>query len=95
MAEPANAAEFVGIAACIYRGEQYESWVAGQDGSPLVDPAGSGLAPLRFYTSGTTGRPKAIIRHPGDPTRAAAMQEIMDARLGVVSARGRFISWLR
>ncbi len=88
VAEPANAAEFVGIAACIYRGEQYESWVAGQDGSPLVDPAGSGLAPMRFYTSGTTGRPKAIIRKPGDPTRAAAMQEIMDARLGVVSAPG-------
>jgi long-chain acyl-CoA synthetase len=88
VAEPANAAEFVGLPECIYRGEPYESWVDEHDQTPLLDPAGTGLAPLRFYTSGTTGRPKAIIRKPGDPTREAALQEIMDARLGVVSRPG-------
>jgi long-chain acyl-CoA synthetase len=88
IAEPANAAEFAGLPDTIFRGDQYDAWTADADDSPLTDQVGTGLAPLRYYTSGTTGRPKAILRKEGDPTRMRAAQEIMAARLGVVSQPG-------
>jgi long-chain acyl-CoA synthetase len=88
IAEQANAAEYEGFEDVIYRGDAYNSWVGSFDDSPLVDQAGEGLAPLRYYTSGTTGRPKAIVRQDPDPSRAAALQQIFEARVGVVSQPG-------
>src|SRR5712692_9799246 len=92
VAEPANAAEFAGVPGTIFRGEAYDSWVGVEDSSPLAHQGGVGLAPLRYYTSGTTGRPKAIVRLEEDPARAElavqVSQQVMTDRLGLVSQPG-------
>ena len=88
IAEPANAAEYAGLSDVVYRGGPYEEWVGSFDDSPLHDQVGEGLAMLRYYTSGTTGRPKAIVRKDPDPSRVAPLQEIFEARLGLVSQPG-------
>src|SRR5215510_3952900 len=93
IAEPTNRDAYAGLPETIYRGDEYDAWIAAESDAPLTDQVGSGLAGLRYYTSGTTGRPKAVVR-PGmnDPARiAAAMaagQAVMDARLGMVLQPG-------
>jgi long-chain acyl-CoA synthetase len=88
IAEPANADEYQGFTDVIYRGEPYEQWVGSFEDTALDAQAGTQLATLRYYTSGTTGRPKAIVRRDPDPSRAAALEEILQARLGVVANPG-------
>jgi long-chain acyl-CoA synthetase len=89
IAEPANAAEFAGLPDTIFRGEEYDAWVGAESAEPLPDQVGDSLAPLRYYTSGTTGRPKAVVRPAAGLAEAmAAMQAVTDARLGVVSGPG-------
>src|SRR5262245_32667461 len=60
VAEPDNADAFAGLPHTIFRGDAYEAWLHGEDESP-IEGAGETLAPLRYYTSGTTGRPKAVV----------------------------------
>jgi len=89
VAEPANADEVSGLAPTVLRGEEYERWAGAEDPSPLADARAEGLAPLRFYTSGTTGRPKAIVRPAEPPAAAVAASEHVKAlRLGVVAEPG-------
>jgi long-chain acyl-CoA synthetase len=91
VAEPANAAEFAGLPHTIFRGEAYDAWVGAEDPSALTDQVGTGLAPLRYYTSGTTGRPKAVVRKENPARAALAMQvgqRVMTDRLGVVAQPG-------
>ncbi|HEX5586777.1 MAG TPA: AMP-binding protein [Acidimicrobiia bacterium] len=91
IAEPANRDVFAGIPDTIFRGAEYDEWVGAESADPLDDQVGTGLAMLRYYTSGTTGRPKAVIRLE-DPERAAVMMEsgqaVFQARLGVVMQPG-------
>jgi len=91
IAEPANRDVFAGIPDTIFRGDEYDEWVGAESSDPLDDQVGTGLAMLRYYTSGTTGRPKAVIRLD-DPERAAvmmsSMQAVVGARLGVVAQPG-------
>jgi long-chain acyl-CoA synthetase len=94
-AEPANREEYQGLPATIYRGDEYDEWVDAESGDPLEHQIGNGLAALRYYTSGTTGRPKAILRtevaDQAPERTAAAMaagQAVFSARLGVVAGPG-------
>ncbi len=92
VAEPANAEVYAGLPDTVFRGEAYEAWVGAENASPLGESpggaaAGPGLAPLRYYTSGTTGRPKAVVRKESPEGAAAALasaQAVMHARLGLV-----------
>jgi long-chain acyl-CoA synthetase len=96
VAEPENREVYAGLPSAIYRGDEYDEWVGAESAEPLKHQVDTELPSLlRYYTSGTTGRPKAIIRtgHPDDnPEREAAAlrsaQEIFDARLGVVASSG-------
>ena len=72
-----------------------DEWVGAESAAPLEHQVGTALAPLRYYTSGTTGRPKAVIRMQHaeqEPERAAAAlrsaQAVFDQRLGVVADPG-------
>jgi long-chain acyl-CoA synthetase len=87
IAEPENAEEYVGLPDTVFRGDGYEEWVGAYDPSPLQSAAGAGLAPLRYYTSGTTGRPKAIVRKEGT-FGAEASAAVMAQRLGPISGPG-------
>lgn len=87
VAEPENAEEYAGLPQTIFRGEPYEDWVAAYDDSPLDEQAGADYAALRYYTSGTTGRPKAIVRKEGT-FGAEAGAAIMEQRLGLVGRPG-------
>ena len=87
VAEPANRPEFVNLPDAIFRGEEYEAWIAAEPEDPLGDGFGEGLATLRYYTSGTTGRPKAVVRQ--DSAEGRAVREKMTvARLGPVAGSG-------
>jgi long-chain acyl-CoA synthetase len=91
VAEPENEAEFAGVKGTIFRGADYEAWVGAEDDAPLDDQVGDGLAMLRYYTSGTTGRPKAVVRKDdprGMETAMASGQAVMTARLGPVMQPG-------
>lgn len=89
IAEPTIAAEYSGMPDTIFRGDAYEAWLGAEDDAPLTEQVGSTLAPLRYYTSGTTGRPKAIVRKEGAaPAGAQASAAAMGARLGPVLAPG-------
>jgi long-chain acyl-CoA synthetase len=90
-AEPDNREVYAGLPQTVYRGEQYDELLEREDDGPLSDPAGTTLAGLRYYTSGTTGRPKAIIRRPGnrDPEEVAQMgRQIVAQRVGPVMQSG-------
>jgi long-chain acyl-CoA synthetase len=88
VAEPANAAEYAGLPGTIFRGEPYESWVGREPSERLEADVNSGAAaPLRYYTSGTTGRPKAIVRHESQAATAVS-QRMTAARLGPVMHPG-------
>lgn len=57
----------------------YMGWqeaLGGQDGSDIPDPC---LGSTMLYTSGTTGRPKGVLRRQGDPAAAARMQQLLTA----------------
>jgi long-chain acyl-CoA synthetase len=90
VAEPENAEVFAGLPDTIFRGDSYEEWLSASSDGPLADGTPSEMAALRYYTSGTTGRPKAVIRtESADPeAQAAAFAGVVNARLGVVSDPG-------
>jgi long-chain acyl-CoA synthetase len=95
VAEPENRDVYAALADTIFRGEQYDEWIGAEPTEPLEHQVGTALAPLRYYTSGTTGRPKAVIRtpHPDqEPDRAAAAlqsaQTVFEQRLGLVADPG-------
>lgn len=54
----------------------YEQSLAAQDAS---DVENTGRGTVMQYTSGTTGRPKGVLRKQPDPAAAAGMQELMTA----------------
>lgn len=56
--------------------QSYEQSLAGQDAGDIEDAQ---RGTVMQYTSGTTGRPKGVLRKQPDPAKAAAMQEIMTA----------------
>ncbi len=87
VAEPENGAEYLGLPDTIFRGERYDDWVGGYDEAPLDAAPGAGFAALRYYTSGTTGRPKAIVRKEAT-FGAQAAAAVMGQRLGVVGQPG-------
>ena len=89
VAEASNAAEFAGLPDTIFRGAPYDEWVGAHHSTAADGFLGSptGLAALRYYTSGTTGRPKAIVRHQSEEAQAVA-QRMVDARLGPVAGPG-------
>jgi long-chain acyl-CoA synthetase len=87
VAEPANRTEFAGLPGTIFRGDDYEAWMGLQPDGPLDDSFTQGLANLRYYTSGTTGRPKAIVRHETQEA-AQVMENMTAARLGPVLGPG-------
>ena len=83
----ADASEVMSGLPAIFVGEQYEAMVGAEDDGPFEGPAEPSLAGFRFYTSGTTGQPKAIERDL--PTGAAAialrnamMPPVPDVELG-------------
>jgi len=93
--EPGNRDEFAGLPDTIFRGDDYAAWLGAESAERLTDQVGTALAPLRYYTSGTTGRPKAVIRTPHreqEPERAAAAlqaaQAAFNGRLGLVADPG-------
>ncbi|MFI5046619.1 MAG: AMP-binding protein [Acidimicrobiia bacterium] len=95
IAEPDNRDVFAGLPDTIFGGDEYEDWLGAESATRLTDQVGTALAPLRFYTAGTTGRPKAVIRtpHPSEhPERHAAAlraaQAVFDVRLSPVSQPG-------
>ncbi|BAJ33239.1 MULTISPECIES: long-chain fatty acid--CoA ligase [Kitasatospora] len=49
-------------------GEEYESWLAGADRTPIDEPVGLDDTCLIMYTSGTTGRPKGAMLTHGNLT---------------------------
>jgi long-chain acyl-CoA synthetase len=90
-AEPENRDVYAGLPATVFRGEAYEALVAAEDASTVPGGTPGSLAPLRFYTSGTTGRPKAIIRTGSsrDPDElAATLATLVSGRLGPVMQPG-------
>jgi long-chain acyl-CoA synthetase len=54
--------------------EDYESTLATYPGTDIKQPS---LGTLMQYTSGTTGRPKGVLRKQPDPEAAAGMQELL------------------
>ena len=57
----------------------YEGWdecLAGRDSADIENPS---LGTMMLYTSGTTGRPKGVLRKQPDPQKAADMQVILTA----------------
>ena len=58
--------------------EGFESWDASlaQDDTDIDEPA---LGSMMLYTSGTTGRPKGVLRNQPDPQKAADMQALLSA----------------
>jgi long-chain acyl-CoA synthetase len=90
--EPDNRQVFDGLPETIFRGEQYEALLADEDDGPLQQgDAGSSMPGLRYYTSGTTGRPKAVIRTQGsrDPEDlAVTMARVTQDRVGGVMQPG-------
>jgi long-chain acyl-CoA synthetase len=56
----------------------YEDEVAGEDGDDIDDPC---LGSTMLYTSGTTGRPKGVMR-PAVPPTVGAWQKLFDYRDG-------------
>lgn len=57
----------------------YQDWaiaLAGLDGSDIANPS---LGTMMLYTSGTTGRPKGVLRKQPDPQKAADMQALLTA----------------
>lgn len=57
----------------------FKAWpqiLAGQDEGDIDDPC---LGNMMLYTSGTTGRPKGVLRKQPNPADAAAMQQILTA----------------
>ncbi len=87
IAEPANAAEYAGLPGTIFRGDEYETWVGGQSDGSVADRSTTGLGALRYYTSGTTGRPKAIVREDS-PVAQEISRRVAEARLGPVMGPG-------
>jgi long-chain acyl-CoA synthetase len=86
VAEPANAAEFAGLPDTVFRGEGYEAWLDAEPTEPR--PGEGGAAPvLRYYTSGTTGRPKAVVREMTEDA-VSVMQRLTGIRLGPVLGPG-------
>ncbi|HEY2331486.1 MAG TPA: AMP-binding protein [Acidimicrobiales bacterium] len=91
IAEPDNAEVFEGLPETIFRGDAYDQLIAVEDEAPLPDQEGTGMAGLRYYTSGTTGRPKTIVRKESgrDPAELAkAFTAVTEARLGMVMGPG-------
>jgi long-chain acyl-CoA synthetase len=89
--EPDNRPVFEGLPHTIYRGEQYEALLADEDDAILDGQVGTSLAMLRYYTSGTTGRPKAVVRRQSsrDPEELAkTMAGVVNERLGAVMQPG-------
>jgi long-chain acyl-CoA synthetase len=58
-AEP-DAAEVMGGLPAIFVGDQYEDMLLAEDSGPLTTAVERPVIGFRYYTSGTTGRPKAI-----------------------------------
>lgn len=87
--EPDIAEAFAGLPATIFRGTPYDDLLAAEDDSPIPG-AGDALAGLRYYTSGTTGRPKAVIRKESANPAAQmeAFGKVFAARLGLVAQPG-------
>ncbi len=54
--------------------QPYEQALDGIDGSDIADPS---LGTMMLYTSGTTGRPKGVLRQQSDPKAAAGMLQLM------------------
>ena len=85
--EPDNRPVFDGLPKTIFRGEPYEALLADEDDGPLQqDQAGTSMPALRYYTSGTTGRPKAVIRTQG-PRDPEDLATTMARSRGTVSGR--------
>jgi len=83
--EPENAEVFAGLPKTIFRGEPYENLLSAEEDTPLPDALAPTMAALRYYTSGTTGRPKAIIRKEGprNPEELAkTMATVVGNRVG-------------
>jgi long-chain acyl-CoA synthetase len=59
--------------------EDYDSALAAH---PVDDIENSALGSVMQYTSGTTGRPKGVLRKQPDPEAAAAMQEMLTLVFG-------------
>jgi long-chain acyl-CoA synthetase len=90
-AEPDNGEVFTGLPHTIFRGEQYEDHLADEDDAPIDDSAGGSMPLLRYYTSGTTGRPKAIIRTQGTRNPedlAKTMATVVQDRVGSLMQPG-------
>jgi long-chain acyl-CoA synthetase len=61
-AEEDNRSVVEGIPGAIFRGVEYEGLVGAEESSPPEAGDVTGTSGFRYYTSGTTGRPKAIVR---------------------------------
>lgn len=60
--------------------------LAGQDGSDIADPS---LGSLMLYTSGTTGRPKGVVRTLPSPQQAVSLQKMLTSIFGFDPESGR------
>jgi long-chain acyl-CoA synthetase len=61
---------------------RYDDWLAGPDPGPVNRPeaSSSGL----FYTSGTTGRPKGVVRFAPTPEQVAQRHQVLTTCHGIV-----------
>lgn len=58
------------------------AWEAVRDATPPLATPGASPRGAMFYTSGTTGRPKGIVRHPMDPSRVQAANAMRQMAYG-------------
>ncbi len=67
-------ARIPGVSAQTFSFQDYEAWIASQtdDSEPANQQAGGPM----FYTSGTTGRPKGVVRDSGGPPPVESLQSM-------------------
>lgn len=81
----ADATEVMAGLPAVFLGTPYEDLIAAEEDTPPPADIDAPLFGLRFYTSGTTGRPKAVVRDLPTGPAAAAMRAMFAPVAGPVA----------